>query len=185
MKHRKLLRIDLKKLRLIFHIHKHVTLVVTGSKLRLPAHRDHARNLAISGVDSNRVGASTVEGENAFRARVVVDRIGVQAPGLDRINGLEGLQIEDDDGIGPTRGDKAAVQIGRQRDTVDAQSVGDVADDDPGIRVQHNHVIAVRNIHPAGSTVYDAIVLAALAADRYGFQDVIARRTRRSLGEDS
>src|SRR5260370_35208250 len=120
MTYRKLLGIDLKKLRLIFNIHNHVPFVVTGSKLRLPAHRDRAGDLAIRGVDSNRVGASPVEGENAFRSRVVVNRIGIHAPGLDRINGLEGLQTKDDDGIGPPRGTKAAIQIARQRDTVDA-----------------------------------------------------------------
>src|SRR5258708_13651526 len=82
MKYRKLLRIDLKKFRLIFNIHKHVTFVVTCGKLRLPAHRDHAPNLAVRAVNSNRVAASTFEGETAFLPRALGPRAWLLPPPL-------------------------------------------------------------------------------------------------------
>src|SRR5579863_332853 len=66
VKYRELLRIDLDKLRLVFDIHEHATLVVPGSKLRLASDWDHSRNLAVSGVDSNCSAAMAIEGENSL-----------------------------------------------------------------------------------------------------------------------
>ena len=120
MQHRELLRIDLEKLRLVFDIHKHVTLVVAGRKFGLAAHGNHARNFAIGGVDRNGVGAAAIEGENAFRCRVVVDGIGIQAARLDRADRLQCFQIKDGDRVGFAVASKAAAEIGRQRDAMNA-----------------------------------------------------------------
>ena len=63
---RKLLCVDLQKLRFVLNIHEHMTFSIADSKLGLTANWNHAGNLTIGCVDGNGIGTAAIEGENAF-----------------------------------------------------------------------------------------------------------------------
>ena len=65
---------------------------------------------------------------------------------------------------------------------MDAVGVGDVANDGVAVRIENHDVRAARDVDAAGVTVHVDVVPAALAADRDGFDDVIAARGRRRCG---
>jgi len=61
----------------------------------------------------------------------------------------------------------------------DTLSVRDVADDGVAVRIKNDGVSAAGNVNAACITVHVYIVPATIAADRNGFDDVVAAAGRR------
>ena len=104
--------------------------------------------------------------------RVVKDRIGI----LARFHFRDCLQcFEVDDARGrflPVAG-KAAAQIGRDRKTVDALGVGDLAGNRIFCQVDDDDLRRVRDIEPVRCRIDGEIIPTAFAADRNFFHELI------------
>ena len=86
---------------------------------------------------------SNVEGKNVFGGRIVKDRVGALSGGFDLRDRRQFVEIEDRHRAGASVADETAMQIGRDRDPMNAVGFWDRADNLLMIDVDDIDAIAV------------------------------------------
>ncbi len=147
----------------------------------LAIERDRADYGAIRGVDGGGVFAAAVEGEDALGDGIVEDGVGI-AVCLYRADRLQRLEVENRDVVAAAVAGETAAEVGSDGNAVNPFGVRDVANDGVGVRIENHDVRAARDVNAAGVTIHVDVIPTALAADRDGFDDVIARTRRRRYG---
>src|SRR6266481_9591905 len=175
------LRIEMMERGGILVVHVDGALAVSDGKFGLATQINRAGYGAIRGVDRGGVFAAAVEGEDALGDGIVNDSVGIRIC-FDGAEGLQRFEVEDGYIIRTAVAGEAATEIRSDGDAMDALSVGDVADDGVGVRIENHRVSATRDVNTAGFAVYVEVVPTTLAADRDGFDDVIAARAGRRRG---
>ena len=167
------LRVELNELVCVFDVDEDAALAIGLGELGFAAESESSGDCAVGTIDRGGVLAAAVEGEDALGDGVVDDGIGIGVSfyGAER---CQGFHVEDHCEVGATGADKAAAEVWRERDAVDALGVGDVAFDGVGVGVHDDDVGAVRNVDAAGGGVDVEIIPAFVTGDGDGLDYVIA-----------
>ena len=96
--------------------------------------------------------------------RLEADRIRILT-GLRLADLGERLQIENGHAVGLAVGDKSLAEFGRDRDSVHAVELRDLADHLARFDVHHFHQSAVRSVNAVGRGIHREVVPTARAAD--------------------
>src|ERR1700674_5507657 len=165
----------------ILVVHIDCALAVSDGEFGLATQIYRAGHGAIRGVNRRGILAAAVEGEDALGDGIVNDSVGIRIC-FDRADGFQRFEVEDGYIIRTAVAGEAATEIGSDSDAMDALGIGDVAHDGVGVRIENHRVSATRDVNSAGVAVYVDVVPTTLAADRDGFDDVIAACAGRRRG---
>ena len=116
---------------------------------------------------------------NAWDDGLIDDGVGVRA-GFDFAENLQRLQIENRDVVIRAVAGKAAAEVVRDGDAVDAVGVRNGADDFVGGGVDDFGLGGMRNVEPVVRAVHENVIPAAGAADLDLAHDFVSRAARRS-----
>src|SRR5712671_3570761 len=164
---------------LVVHIDR--ALAVSDGKFGLATQIYRAGHGAIRGVNRRGILAAAVEGEDALGDGIVNDGVGIRIC-FNGADGFQHFEVEDGYVIRTAVAGEAATEVGSDSDAMDALSVGDIAHDGVGVRIENHRVSAARDVDTACVAVHVDVVPTALAANGNRFDDVIATRAGRWRG---
>ena len=174
--HRQCLGIEGDQFILVFNIDENGPRAVGRGRLRLAAQRHGAGHAARGRVNRGGIVAAAVEREDALGEGIVEDTVGPRAD-RDLRELLEALAVDHGDLVGT-----AFADIGLAADeggAVNARQVGDVGQHFAGIGIHHHHMIAAGDIEIACCRISVQVIEPAIAAQRYGFEHMVAGRSSR------
>ncbi len=143
-RHFQILRINLQFLAFVLDVHVDVSSAIRHRKFRLARYRDRSQHVASSGVYRGGIVALAVHGEDALRCRVVNNGVGIH-PCFRAPDYLQGLQIENGDGVRAAIRGEASVELRREGDAVHTIGIRDFARHGSGVHVEDHHFRAARN----------------------------------------
>src|SRR4051812_38387866 len=175
--HFKLVGIDLNEFARVFIVDEDLALGVADRKFGLAAELDRAQNLAVACIDSRRVVAPAVEGEHTLRRGIVENCVRILADFDLLSDRLQCLDIEDGHSVFASIAGEATSQVGSQRHSVHARSIGNVSDVLAGIEIENDHVCAAGNVETARARIRGQVVPSALATYFVGCGNVVSGRS--------